>query len=235
MQWFPDFRLTTARLRGKSFAVYGNIRESKSCANRWFVLWCREELSFVHRRSRHCHQRKHRNHCINSFNYCIPAMLRRGINAHALILTLGHGVNLRFVRHVTTRALSAETEGPWLLITFFGSRPSVLSLFWALCILSSAGLLNVANISKCCERAILSYRRRKCRRSVPIIWLSKIEMDDAVASATVCWKQSKSTVYHFVLEGMSHPPWTKRTFTWWPRVEISAWAFIPRLNIAGIQ
>ena len=46
-------------------------------------------------------------------------MLRYGISAHALISTLGYRVNLRFVHHVIIRALSAGTDGPWLLITFF--------------------------------------------------------------------------------------------------------------------
>ena len=44
--------------------------------------------------------------------YCIPAMLRDGISANALISTLGHGVNLRFVHHVTMRTFRAETVSP---------------------------------------------------------------------------------------------------------------------------
>ena len=43
------------------------------------------------------------------------------------------------------------------------------SWFWVLCLSSSAGLLNVPDISKCCERARLDNKRQKFRRSHPTI------------------------------------------------------------------
>ena len=43
------------------------------------------------------------------------------------------------------------------------------SWFWVLRLSSSAGLLNVPDISKCCERARLDNKRQKFRRSHPTI------------------------------------------------------------------
>ena len=164
-------------------------------------------------------------------SYCIPAMLRTGMSAHTLISTLGHCINLRLV--ITWRLVNLVPNQKvfdcWF--PFSESRPSVLSVFWVLRISSISGLLNVADISKCCERLILSYERRKYGRGHPTIWLSKLKMDDAMASVTVAWTQSK--VFNFSLKGMSHPPTYESTQ--WPRVEISVWALIPVLNIAGIQ
>ena len=45
--------------------------------------------------------------------YCIAAMLRGGINAHALVSTLGHYVNLRFVRGGWLMPLQLEMEDRW--------------------------------------------------------------------------------------------------------------------------
>ena len=118
-------------------------------------------------------------------SYCIAAMLRNGISALALNSTPAQRVSLRFSHHVTLVHLVPKHKILDCWSPFSENRLSVLTVFWELWSSSSAELLNVSNISKCCERAVLSCQRQELGRSNPTTWRSKLKTDDAVASVTV--------------------------------------------------
>ena len=119
-----------------------------------------------------------------------------GMSARTRIFTQGLCVNSRCVCHVTTRALGAENRR-LLIVDYLIPKihPVFCSLYWVLCTSTSAGLLNVADISECREKAILSYQRREYRWSRLTVSLSKLKMNHAMASVTVGWNNQNQQVF----------------------------------------
>ena len=167
--------------------------------------------------------------------YCIAAMLRNGISAHTQISTLAQCVSLRFIRERWLILFKQK----WKTVDFDCFHPTVTEA-----IASSALSFESQVVGWLLLFSRLWQERTAISQHFDMLETLSSSAEDNLQSSQNTVKtlgrvsekgDQQSRIFCFGTKCTSVTWCTKLKLTHWARVEFSAWALIPFLNIAAIQ